>query len=342
MNPLQPANAGGSDAFVAKLNPSGSALVYSTYLGGSGDESGNGIAADSSGNAYVTGSTNSTDFPTMNPLQPTNGGGGDSFVAKLNPSGSALIYSTYLGGSAADYGNAIAVDGSGNAYVTGQTSSTNFPTTAGAFQTTCGGFNDAFVTMLTSTGSTLAFSTYLGGSGTDIGQGVAVDGSGNAYVTGWTDSTDFPTMNPLQPIFGGNQDAFVTKVNPTGSALVYSTYLGGSGTDWGSGVAADSSGNAYVTGLTSSTNFPTMNPLQTNYGGNGDAFVAQLNPTGSALVYSTYLGGSGEDRGIGIAVDISGDAYVTGLTASGNFPTMNPLQPTNGGRYDGLGRDGGD
>ena len=180
----------------------------------------------------------------------------------------------------------------------------------------------------------LIYSTYLGGSGSDSGMGIAVDTSGNAYMTGQANSTNFPTMNPLQPANAGGligNDVFVAKLNPAGNALLYSTYLGGSGDDSGQGIAVDSVGNAYVTGLTFSTGFPTMNPLQPTYGGNGDAFVAKISPTGSALVYSTYLGGSGEDQGSGIAVDISGNAYISGSTQSTNFPTMNPFQPANGG-----------
>jgi hypothetical protein len=335
MNPLQPTYGGGSyDAFVTKINPTGSALVYSTYLGGSGLDWGQGIAVDNAGNAYVTGFTRSTDFPTMNPLQPVFGGNGDAFVAKLNPTGSALVYSTYLGGSGSDDGNGIAVDSASNAYVTGLSASTDFPTTLGAFQTTCNPNNncaDVFVTKINPTGSALVYSTYLGGTGLDWGKGIAVDSVGNVYVTGYTQSTDFPTMNPLQPTYGGGSyDAFVTKINPTGSALVYSTYLGGSGYDQGNGIAVDSAGNAYVTGLTQSTDFPTMNPLQPSNGGastgNANAFVAKFNPTGSALVYSTYLGGSGYrnccgDQGNSIAADSMGNAYLTGLTSSTNFPT---------------------
>jgi hypothetical protein len=334
MNPLQPANAGDGDAFVAQLNPTGSALVYSTYLGGSGYDSGLGIAADSSGNALVTGYTLSINFPTMNPLQPANAGGYDAFVAQLNPSGSALVYSTYLGGSGDDYGISIAVDSSGNFCVTGDTNSTDFPTMNPLQPAYGGGYWDAFVAELNHTGSALVYSTYLGGSGYDVGIDIAVDSSGNAYVTGYTTSTDFPTMNPLQPANAGGYDAFVAQLNPSGSALVYSTYLGGSGDDLGYGIAVDSSGNAYVTGATSSTNFPTMNPFQPANGGSGDAFVAEIKPTGSALVYSTYLGGSGDDLGYGIAVDSSGNAYVTGSTQSTNFPTMNPFQPANAGSGD--------
>jgi plastocyanin len=330
-NPLQAANGGGYDAFVAKVNAVGSALVYSTYFGGSGDDIGQSIAVDGSGNAYVTGYTQSTDFPTANPLQAVYGGNADAFVAKLNASGSALVYSTYLGGSGSDYGQGIAVDASGNAFVTGSTGSANFPT-ANALQAANAGGSDAFVVKVNAAGSALVYSTYLGGSGLDQAWGIAVDLAGNAYVTGDTVSTNFPTTNPLQATHGGGtSDAFVAKVNAAGSALVYSTYLGGSGGDQGQGIAVDASGSAYVTGLTSSTNFPTANPLQAANGGANDAFVAKLNTAGSALVYSTYLGGSGDDFGDGIAVDALGNAYVTGLTGSTNFPTANPLQATHGG-----------
>jgi len=342
-SPLQPANGGGdNDAFVAKLNPGGSALVYSTYLGGSGEDGGQGIAVDSSGNAYVAGWTRSTNFPTASPLQPAWGGGDwsafDAFVAKLNAAGSALVYSTYLGGTGSDYGFAISVDSSGNAYVAGATPSTNFPTANPLQATNAGGWSDAFVAKLNPAGSALLYSTYLGGSGEDVGSGIAVDSSGNAYVTGFTKSYNFPTVGPLQPAHGGWAccDAFAAKLNAAGSALVYSTYLGGSGEDFGQGIAVDSSGNAYVTGRTYSTNFPTASPLQAAYGGwVFDAFVAKLNPAGSALVYSTYLGGSGDDMGLGIAVDSASNAYVTGSTGSTNFPTASPLQTAyGGGTYD--------
>jgi hypothetical protein len=336
-NALQATYGGGTwDVYVTKLNPTGSALVYSTYLGGSNSDVGADIAVDSFGNAYVTGYTQSTDFPTVNALQPTNHGGWDAFVARLNAAGSALVYSTYLGGSSEDVGNGIAVDSFGNAYVTGQTWSTDFPT-ANPLQATnkatgVGGGN-VFVAELNSTGSALAYSTYLGGSMNDGGLGIAVDAAGNAYLTGATSSTDFPTVNPLQATNRDDYNAFVAKLNAAGSALVYSTYLGGSGNGYTNGwrIAVDSSGNAYVTGYTQSTDFPTVNALQpTNYGG-WDAFVAKLNAAGSALVYSTYLGGSGYDSSYGIAVDAAGNAYVVGITNSPDFPTVNPFQATCGG-----------
>jgi Beta-propeller repeat/Abnormal spindle-like microcephaly-assoc'd, ASPM-SPD-2-Hydin len=345
MNPLQSANAGSEDAFVTELNPAGSALVYSTYLGGSSNDQGFGIAVDSSGNAYVTGVTSSPDFPiTPGAFQTTLSGSGNAFLTKLNPSGSALVYSTYLGGGG-DSGQGIALDSSGDAYLTGSTSSPNFPTTPGAFQTTCGGgcngTGDAFVTELNPAASALVYSTYLGGSSNDQGFGIAVDSSGNAYVTGATSSTDFPTTpGAFQTALSGSGNAFLTKLNPSGSALVYSTYLGGGG-DSGQGIALDSSGDAYLTGSTSSSNFPTTpGAFQTTCGGGcnstGDAFVTELNPTASALVYSTYLGGSSNDQGFGIAVDSSGNAYVTGATSSPDFPLMNPAQPNYGGQTDGF------
>ncbi len=319
---------------MTKINNVGSALLYSTYLGGSGYDQGNGIAVDGSGNAYVTGYTSSTDFSTTSPLQGSNAGGEDAFVTKINVAGSALVYSTYLGGSAYDLGNGIAVDGSGNTYVTGYTSSINFPL-ASPLQPSYGGNTDAFVAKLNAAGSALVYSSYLGGSGGDQGYGIAVDGSGNAYVTGYTQSINFPTTNPLQPsIGGGSSDAFVAKINAAGSARVYSTYLGGSSFDQGYGIAVDGSGNAYVTGFTYSTNFPTANPLQGSNGGNGngDAFVTKINSLGSTLEYSTYLGGASDDYGYGIAMDGSGNAYVTGNTSSTNFPTANPLQTRIAGR----------
>ncbi len=350
-SPIQSAfGGGGVDAFVTKINAAGSALVYSTYLGGGsgggmggGDDTGLGIAVDFSGNAYVTGLTFSTDFPgaSSSPIQSANGGGRDAFVAKLNAAGSALVYSTYLGGNDTDEGRGIAVDSSGNAYVTGETFSTNFPgASSSPIQSAFGGFVDAFVTKINAAGSALVYSTYLGGSSNDFGVGIAVDFSGNAYVTGFTNSTNFPgaSSSHIQSAFGGLDDAFVTKINAAGSALVYSTYLGSSGADQGFGIAVDSSGNAYVTGVTSSTNFPGagFSPIQSAFGGDLDAFVAQLNAAGSALVYSTYLGGSGADQGFGIAVDSSGNAYVTGQTSSTDFPgaSSSPIQSANGGGGD--------
>jgi len=329
-------------AFVSKLNPTGSALLYSTYLtAASGDVKSVALASDGTGNAYLTGDTNATDFPTTTgALQTTNPNAGASytaFVSKLNPTGSALGYSTYLGGSGGDDGYGIAADAAGNAYVTGDTSSTDFPTTPGAFQTSLGGSTNskAFVTKLAPAGS-LAYSTYLGG-GADSGLAIAVDGVGDAYITGNTSSTTFPTTagayRTTNPSGGVNPVAFVSKLNPLGNALVYSTYLGGSGGDFGQAMAVDGVGDAYLTGDTYSTNFPTTpGAPQTHsgggscYGGCSDAFVTKLTATGGALAYSTYLGGSDNDVGQGVAVDRAGNTYVTGYTLSTNFPTVNPLQ----------------
>jgi uncharacterized repeat protein (TIGR01451 family) len=330
MNPLQAAKSGPYDAFVAKLNAAGSALVYSTYLGGSSFDLAYAIALDTSGNAYVAGYTASKNFPTMNPLQAANFGADDVFVAKLNAAGSALVYSTYLGGSSSDVANGIAVDASGNAYVAGYTDSTDF-LTKNPLQAAEGGFIDAFVAKLNAAGSALVYSTYLGGSRDDLAHAIAVNASGDAYVVGYTDSTNFPTTNALQAANGGAPDAFVAKLNAAGSVLVYSTYLGGSSDDGASEIAVDASENAYIAGVTGSTNFPTMNPIQAANGGGSDAFVAKLNAAGSALVYSTYLGGNGNDYANAIAVNASGNAYVAGYTASTNFPTMNALQTANGG-----------
>jgi Beta-propeller repeat len=332
-NPAQTTNRGGNgDAFVAKLNPTGSALVYSTYLGGSGQDVAYGIAVDSAGSAYVSGSTTSTDFPTQNPEQAASGGAGDGFAAKLSPDGSTLDYSTYVGGTGADVANEIAVDHSGDAYVTGQTMSTNFPTQT-PLQATNGGGEDAFVAKLTVAGA-LMYATYLGGSGDENSVAIDIDGAGNAYVTGSTTSTNFPTQTPEQGANGGGQDGFVAKLDAAGAALDYATYLGGTGQDAGNDIAVDSSGDAYIAGSTASTNFPTRSPQQPASGGGGDAFVTKLSSAGTTLIYSTYLGGSGQDDGYAVSVDAADDAVVAGATASPNFPTQNPAQPTPGGTGD--------
>jgi hypothetical protein len=312
---------GGHDVFVTKLNPAGSAFVYSTYLGGGGEDFGSGIAVDAAGNAYVTGVTQSTDFPTTAGAFQTTGGGG--FVTKLDPTGSALVYSTVGIGL-----HGITVDADGNAYVAGDTCSPSYPTTPGAFQTKLAGINDCdvVVTKLNPTGSALVYSTYLGGTEFDSFGGIAVDAAGNAYVTGTTQSGNFPiTPGAFQPFFGGIADAFVTKLHSSGSILVYSTYLGDTGGDGGSGIAVDADGNAYVTGSTSpsgSRNFPTTEgAFDTTSNGGLDAFVTKLHSSGSLLVYSTYLGGIDFDFGGQIALDGAGNAYVTGQTQSLNFPT---------------------
>jgi hypothetical protein len=319
--------AGSGDAFVAKLSSDGTKLVYSTYFGGSGSDTAAAIAVDATGDAFITGTTTSSDFPiTSTAFQATYGGNGDAFVAELGSAGNQLVYSSYLGGLGADSGQAIAVDSSGDAYVTGSTQSADFPTVS-ALQPANAGASDAFIAKVNFSGSALLYSTYLGGAQADVGQGIKVDGSGNAFIIGYTFSSDFPTYNPLQAANAGAPDAFVAEVNAAGSALVFSTYLGGSGDDRGYGIALDASGNIYLVGASQSADFPTTsNAFQTGYQGNGDAFVSKLNSTGSALTYSTFLGGTGVDRGNSIVVDSSGNAYITGFTQSSNFPTQNPVQ----------------
>jgi hypothetical protein len=320
---------GGQDAFVAKLDPPGARLLYLTYLGGSGNDTATGLAVDAAGNAYITGFTTSTDFPTLNALQPNNRGRFNGFVTKLGPAGS-LVYSTYLGGTVNDSGSGIAVDSTGNAYVAGIATSPNFPT-VNALQPNLSGAADVYVARLNAAGDQLTYSTFLGGSREDAATAVAVDPSGNLYVTGATLSSDLGIVNAAQSSHGGGiLDAFVMKLNPSGTGLVYSTYLGGGGGDRGFRIAADPSGNAYVVGDTFSTNFPTANALQQQAGGSADAFVAKLNANG-ALAYSTYLGGGGIDGGAGITVDPLGAAYVTGFTESINFPAAAALQPEFGG-----------
>src|SRR5579859_7705546 len=296
-------------------------LTYATYLGGSGGEVANGIAVDSSGNAFVTGMTGSTDFPITLAEQPANSGNGDAFVAKLNAAGTGLIYSTFLGGSGVDTATGIAIDGAGNAYIAGNTTSASFPTTVGAFQTSYAGSGDGFISKISATGAALVYSSYIGGTGSDFVRAVALDSSGSAYLTGTTESIDFPTVNPLQIGNDGASDAFVAKVSTTGASLIYSTYLGGSSADFGQAIAVDGTGNAYVGGYTYSSNFPTQNAFQSSSGGGVDAFVSVLNPTGTGFVYSTYIGGSGQDRAFGLALDSGENVYLTGDTQSADFPT---------------------
>jgi hypothetical protein len=352
---------GVQNAFVSKLSfnslTSTLSLDYSAYLGGSGDDQGLAIAVDSSENAYVTGPTNSPNFPTVHPLPAPNNalqGEQNAFVSKLSfdrlTSTLSLAYSTYLGGTGRDYGLSIAVDSSGDAYVTGATSSSDFPTVhpLPAPNNASHGDFDAFVSKLhfdrlTSTLS-LAYSTYLGGTGLDQGFGIAVDSLGDAYVTGYTYSPDFPTVHPLPApnnALQGDFDAFVSKLSfdslTSTLSLAYSTYLGGSSI--GLSIAVDSSGDAYATGAASSSDFPTVHPLpppNNALQGVEDAFVSKLQfdrlTSTLSLAYSTYLGGSnafGADEGFGIAVDSSGNAYVTGATSSSDFPTVHPLPAPN-------------
>lgn len=316
-------------------------LVFSTYIGGSSFESGNGIALDASGNIYVTGTTQSTNYPTTaGSYDGSSNGSVDIFVSKFNPSGTALLYSTYIGGSDNDQSNDIAVDGSGNAYITGFTKSTNFPVTSGVFQNAYGGgSDDVFVTKLNSSGTALVFSTFVGGSGRDIGRAIVIDASGNSYITGITESANYDiTSGVFQNTNAGGGDIFITKVNSSGTALLYSTYIGGTALEDANDIVIDGSGNAYITGYAVSTNYDiTAGAYQTTFGGAfffGDAIVTKINSTGSALVFSTYLGGSDDDFGQGIAIDASNNVYITGYTYSGNYDLQSAFQSTLSGFTD--------
>jgi len=322
-------------------------LVYSTFLGGVGGDIAYGIAVDSAGHAYVTGVTGSVNFPVKSAAQPILAGVTNAFVTKLNSTGSGLVYSTFVGGTGSDAAEAITVDAGGNAYITGNTSSSDFPVTTGVFQSAYSGSTDAFIAKIAASGSSLVYASYLGGSAADFAQGIAVGSSGDVYLTGSTQSFDFPTVNPLQIGNDGcttinlvqtcSADVFVAEVNATATALVYATYLGGSGSDSGQAIAVDPGGNAYIAGSTSSTDFPTQNALQSRSGGGTDAFVTELNPSGAGLVFSTYLGGSDNDQAYGLVLDASGNIYVAGSTQSNNFPTTpNVFQTTYAGAGDGF------
>jgi hypothetical protein len=362
--PMQPAigtDKGVNVAFVTKFTPDGSQLVFSSYLGGSRGSSAVGIAVDAAGNVYVGGSTTSTNFPTVNALQPAltpgicGGSGtydpqrpcGDAFIAKLDPSGSKLQYATYLGGSDDDWLVGLALDSNGNVYVAGNTRSKDLPTTDTALQRriapgVCGSSppvtcENGFVAKIDPSGSRLVYATYFGGTKWQSINGIAIDSSGNAFIAGNTESPDLPLAHPLQPAVSGVNDGFVAKLNENASALVYSTYLGGSGSDGISGIMVDAGGSAYVTGWTSSIDFPVVRAFQAQHADPGDcddAFLAKLDPSGSSLAYSTYLGGKPDSKTLGlcqsgsaVAVDGMGRAVVVGSTTSPNFPVVDATQP---------------
>jgi Beta-propeller repeat len=336
VNAAQPTPSTVPEAFVAKLAPTGASLVYSTYLGGSGADAAWGIAPDANGNACVGGETTSPDFPTASPAQPTIGGLTDAVVARFSATG-ALLYATYLGGSKEDIARGIAATPSGSCIAAGQTISTDFPVFA-AFQPTLAGNIESFVAKYDPAGARV-YATYLGGTQSETARAIATDATGAAYVTGGTYSPDFPTRNPIQSLNRGQRDAFVTKLTPDGSALAYSTFLGGTGAEnlvdfgvpVGGTIAVDRTGAVYITGSTASTDFPTLDPFQATAGGGGDAFVAKLTPDGARLAYASYLGGGDYDDARAIAVDGAGRAYVAGETFSHDFPSVAPFQATHGG-----------
>lgn len=339
---FQTTRGGGTDAFVVKLNSLGTGFSYATFLGGSADEEGYGLAVDLSGAAYVTGVTDSINFPTQVGFQTAKNSGSDAFVSKLTASGNTLSYSTFLGGEGLDWAFALTTDTGGNAYVSGVTNSSNFPATSGSFQGTLGGPGDGFMAKLnTSDGgsASLVYATYLGGNGFDLCAAVAVDDAGNAYATGLTTSPNFPTTaGALQTAGGGDSDAFVSKLNANGSALSYSTYSGGSGPDWGRGITVDTAGQAYVIGSTESSNFPTSGAvLQPGPAGKSDAFTLKVNSAGSSFTYSSYLGGADSDDGYGVAADLARNVFVAGTTLSSNFPvTQGAFQTTQRGAGDAI------
>ncbi|MCT7956090.1 SBBP repeat-containing protein [Laspinema palackyanum] len=338
----QTAANGETDGFILKLTPNGGFIELGTYFGGARSDSVNSITLDNEGNFYVTGQTFSENFPMVSAVQNTIGGNGsDVLVAKFNPVG-GLVYSTFLGGFGNDVGNAIAVDANQNVYVTGQASTDNFPLVS-ELQRRYRGGGDAFVTKISSDGSELIYSTYLGGRDSDVGNAIAVDAAGHVYVAGSTGVPrdaqpraviplgDFPTLNPIQGQLSGLSSAFVTKLAPNGRSLIYSTFLGGSGFESGNDMAIDDRGNVYLTGETTSSDLPQVTPIQPRFGGNGDAFVGKILADGRTIDYLTYLGGNGFESGNAIAVNAGGTAFVTGQSASPNFPIVNPLPNAAGG-----------
>jgi hypothetical protein len=315
-------------------------ITYSTLLGGAASEVGQGIALDAAGSAYVTGQTLSNNFDTtVGAFQTTFGGNIDAFVTKVNSTGTALVYSTYVGGNNLDNALDIAVDGSGRASLVGGTSSANFPT-MNAFDASLGALSDGFASTLSADGSSLVYSTYVGGSQNDMAFGAGVDGSGNLYVSGQTGSPDFPTLNPFQAALNGGDDGFIMKLDPTAAgaaSLLYSTYFGGSlGGEFVASIVVDADANIYVAGGTPSGDFPTANPVQADPSASNDAFVSKLSADGQMLVFSTYLGGSLGQNAADVAIDAMRNVYVTGTTGSPDFPVVNAFQPTFGGGEDGF------
>jgi hypothetical protein len=324
----QSSRHGGQDVFVTKLNAGGTAVLYSTYLGGASDETGQGIAVSSAGVVTVTGDTASADFPTLGAAQASFGGITDAFITRLDASG-VPVYSTFIGGNDSDVGNGVAVDPSGNAYIAGVTSSPSLP---GSAPNSLVGAADAFVTKLSSTGNSVGYSRYIGGGDFDVGAAIDVTSTGEAVIVGFTYSTDFPRVGAIQNALRGSNDAFVTRLNAAGSSLQYSTYLGGTGDfDDARAVALDGDGNAYVTGTTYSVDFPINSSYQPVLHGSGEAYVTKLNAAGNSSLFSTYLGGTLDDTGDAIRLDSLGRVWVAGETSSPDYPIVTAVQSALGG-----------
>jgi hypothetical protein len=329
VDPVMP-YSGDGDAFVSKFSRDGSALLFSTYIGGSKAEAGRTIALDATGNIYIAGATFSPDFPTVNAFQPVFGAGwDDAIVAKIDATGSSLIYSSYLGGSGADRClRGLAVNAAGEAIVTGLTLSTDFPT-ANAYQPAPAGDSEVFITKVAAAGGSLVFSTYLGGPESDYSWGVALDPEGNPVLIA-TAGAGFPLVNPFQPTYAGGGDLTVTKLSADGTSIIFSSYLGGTGPDEGYGVAVAPNGTAFVTGMTWSNNFPTVDPVQTNQN-ERDAFLTMINSAGTAILFSTFLGGNNIDQALDVAVGPDGNPIIVGQSWSHDFLLFNPVQPNYGG-----------
>jgi hypothetical protein len=340
LNPLQSGMIGGTDFYVAKLDQTGSRLIYATYLGGPDSasptgnrpsEAGPTIAVDRTGNVYIMGYTNAAGYPVVNAYQTNLAGGLDGVLTKLNARGSSMIFSTYFGGSADDKPRGIAVDGRGNALITGRVDSSDFPL-ARPLQGVHGGQGDIFVSRFTPAGG-LDFSTFWGGANTEKGRAVTLDRRGNIYITGNTQSADFPTLNPIQGSLAGGGDMFVLGISAALDRMIYATYLGGAEDDEGSAIAVDSYSNAFVAGFTKSLAFPVVQPFQGSLAGPQDAVVVKMNARGSSVMYASPLGGSGTDESVAIGVDGVGNAYVAGTTDSTDFPLLNPLQTGAAGAF---------
>ncbi|MCB0712295.1 MAG: SBBP repeat-containing protein [Ignavibacteriae bacterium] len=315
---------GETDIFITKLSSDGSRLLYSTFIGGTLNDYGSGIAVDGEGNAYVTGYTNSSDYPTTGgAYDESHNGKDDIFITKLSSDGRRLLYSTLVGGPSFDQCLGLAVDVDGNAYVTGSTDGSDYPTTGGAYDELYNGGADIFITKLSSDGSQLLYSTLVGGKENDFGFGLTVDVDGNAYVTGYTHSSDYPTTSgAYDESYNGEGDIFITKLSSDGRRLLYSTLVGGLSFDQGRGIAVDGEGNAYVTGYTNSSDYPTTSgAYDESHNGGADLIITKLSSDGSRLLYSTFIGGTLSDIGLSLAVDVDGNAYVTGTTDGSGYPT---------------------